>query len=271
MERGLPGSTRVRATELADWALSRGRPHLTTREVAELVDVPEDQVRRRLHAPSRRGEWVQPVRGLWFPVPPEFRTWGAPPGIEIVDAMMLHLNVQYYVGWLSAAALFGATHQAPQQFQVASSRDVRDTVVGRTHFVFRTRSRAGESPTVAWPTRAGTARVSSVEATILDVATDIEVAGGLDNAATVIVELSENEAFRVTALADIAERFPAAGARRAGWVLETFGGRQDLDSFAASASTMTRSASRLDPARSLAGTLDDRWGLRLNADVEPDL
>lgn len=59
----------VRAPDAADWALARGHSAFTRPELAQLLGIPEDQVRRRLHVPSRRGERVMPVRGLWVPVP----------------------------------------------------------------------------------------------------------------------------------------------------------------------------------------------------------
>ena len=62
---------RVRAADLADWLLAHGRTSITTGETAELLDIPADQVRVRLHVPSRRGELVSPARGLWIPVPPQ--------------------------------------------------------------------------------------------------------------------------------------------------------------------------------------------------------
>ncbi|MBA8792922.1 hypothetical protein FHX74_000516 [Friedmanniella endophytica] len=162
----------VAAPRAAHWALSHGRSSLTVEELAALLGVPVDQVRRRLHVPARRGEWVQPVRGLWVPVSPEFRTWGGPPGIELIDLMMGYLGIGYDVGWLTAAGLHGVGHQAAQVFQVAVVRQVRGRVVGRTPFEFAQRKVAG-IPTVAHPTRAGSARVSSVAATMLDLATDV--------------------------------------------------------------------------------------------------
>ncbi|WP_332902327.1 type IV toxin-antitoxin system AbiEi family antitoxin domain-containing protein [Isoptericola haloaureus] len=183
---------------------------------------------------------------------------------------MRHLSTDYYAGWLTAAALHGAAHQAPQVFQVATSRDVRDRVVGRTRFRHRTRSHVTRVATLNWPTRSGTARVSTVETTLLDLATDVDAAGGLDNAATVLVELSENDAFHTDALVEMLGLFPAAAFRRLGWILENFGGAE-LDELAARVVPLTRTPSRLDPGRPQTGPLDDRWNIRLNADVEPDL
>ncbi|GAA1875072.1 type IV toxin-antitoxin system AbiEi family antitoxin domain-containing protein [Myceligenerans crystallogenes] len=262
---------RLDAAELADRMLARGVSSLTTERAAALLGVPPGQVRNRLNAPMRRGAWVHPLNSLWVPVPPEFRDWGAPPGIEIVDLLMRHLGVEYYVGWLAAAEIYGAAHHAPQVFQVAVSRRVRDLDVGRTSFKFMTRSRCGGLPTRQWRTRAGAARVATPELTLLDVATDVSAVGGLNNAANVIVELAEAEPFSVADLANLVEMFPVATFRRAGWILETYGEGIHLDELADIALRGPHSLSRLDPSRSLSGPVDARWRLRLNATVEPDL
>lgn len=129
--------------------------------------------------------------------------------------IMRHRDIGYYVGWLSAAAIHGAAHQAPQVFQVAVDRQIRDRTVGRTRFVFAQREVA-DIPTIAHPTRDRSARVSTVAVTMLDVADDMLRAAGIDNAATVIVELSEHESFDATDLARLAPLFPAAAGRRVG-------------------------------------------------------
>jgi predicted transcriptional regulator of viral defense system len=265
----LATAQRVRAPELATWALAHGRAALTTAEIAQLLGVEVDQVRRRLNAPARRGEWVQPTRGLWVPVPPEYQTWGAPPGIEIVDIIMRHRRIGYYVGWLSAAAIHGAAHQAPQVFQVAVDRQLRDRVVGRTRFVFAQRE-VSRIPTIDHPTRAGSAHVSSVAATMLDVADDMIRAAGIDNAATVIVELSEHASFEMGDLARLAAVFPAAAARRVGWILSEFTERDDLEPLRRVVRDAVPTVSRLDPFTNETGPVDDGWRLSINRHLEPE-
>lgn len=260
----------IRAPYAANWALSRGISSLNSAELARILDVAPDQVRRRLHAPAQRGEWVSPMRGLWLPVPPEYRAWGAPPGIEIIDPMMTHLHLNYYVGWLSAAAIHGVAHQAPQTFQVATSRSIHARTVGRTRFEFLTRTGLSTMTTLPYPTRSGTARISSVNGTILDVATDITVSGGIDNAATLIIELAEHHDFNVEGLAKLASHFPATTARRIGWMLERFTGRDDLDALHGR-SRHPLSPSRLDPTQTATGPVDQRWNLYLNREVQPDV
>ncbi len=260
----------VRAPNAADWALSRGMGALTTDEVADLLGIPAGQVRQRLHAPVRRGEWVSPARGLWVPVPPEYRTWGAPPGVEVVDRLANHLGVDYYVGWLSAAELHGVAHQAPQVFQVAVSRQVRDRRVGRTRFEFHHRAQAGAIPVIDHQTRSGVAHVSTVVVTALDVAIDATIAGGIDNVATVLAELGEHDAFDIAEIVALAGRYPVATIRRLGWLLERFSERTDLEALRAVALAGPPTPARLDPTADLVGPIDPGWNVRVNRDVEAD-
>lgn len=182
---------------------------------------------------------------------------------------MRHLGTSYYAGWLTAAALHGAAHQAPQVFQVATDRQVRDRTVGRTRFEFVQRD-VEQIPVVAHPTRSGTARVSSVAATALDVAADVARAGGLDNAATVVLELAENDVFTVADVASLAGRFPAAAGRRVGYILERFANRADLETLRVTVRDAAATPSRLHPAGAPAGPVDVGWRLYLNRDVEPE-
>jgi predicted transcriptional regulator of viral defense system len=259
-----------KASLLADWALARGVTHFTAGEVAATLSIPEEQVSVRLRVPAQRGEWVSPMHGLWIPIPPEYRTWGAPPGIEVVTAMMAHADARYYVGWLAAAELHGAAHQAPQVFQVATSRRLRGRQVGRTRFEFFTRSAVGRLPVESRTTRTGVVQVSTLHTTMLDVATDVRAAAGMDNAATVVVELAEQDGFDAGTLVEVAREYPVATLQRVGWLLEHFGD-MDLRTIEGAVRDRRVGQARLDPTRRLVGPLDVRWNVRLNTTVEPDL
>lgn len=257
---------RIRPDGLADWLLAHGRSSVTTDEAAALMGISSDLVRVRLH--SRSGEFVSPARGLWVPIAPEYRLWGAPEGIELVDRMMRHLGVDYYVGWLSAAAIHGAAHHAPQTFQVATQRPVTDREVGRTSFRFLTRRSSMDLPAIQHPTREGTARVSTPEITALDVAADIAFAGGIDNAATVLLGLAE-EQLDLTVLAQWSSRFPASALRRIGWILQQFSDLDTTPLLAAVRHDITTLAP-LDPTRPNRGASDERWLVRVNSDIDPE-
>jgi len=240
---------------------------MTTAQVADLLAVPTSQVPQRLSVPKHRGEWVTPARGLWVPVPPEFRAWGGPPATEFITPLMARLGAQYYIGWLAAAALYGAAHQAPQVTHVATSRLVRDRLIGRADLRFHTRSQVSVLPTVRRTARSGTYLVSSPEVTALDVASDIAISGGLDNAATVITELADETGLDDATLTGLATYYPDAAVRRVGWIVETHTD-QRLKHLAEHVKQGSLNPARLHPVQPLTGTLDERWRLRLNTVVE---
>jgi predicted transcriptional regulator of viral defense system len=65
-------------------------------------------------------------------------------------------------------------------------------------------------------------------------------------------------------------RFPVAAGRRVGWIVERFTDMR-LDALAQAVSVATSEPSNLDPHGGRRGGVDARWGVRVNAVVEPDL
>ena len=259
------------ARELPAWLLSHGVSLVSTLDVSLLLDVPENQVRQRLAPLKARGEIVSAGRGLWVPVPAERREWGAPEPIAYIDALMGELETDYFVGWLSSAAFHGASHQAPQVFQVASSRHVGDRSIGRSSLRFYERDYVGLAPAHALSLPAGRAQIASVETSMLMLTADLYQAGGIDNAATAVVELAACEAFSVEALIAAAPFFPCSSVRRVGWILERFGDVHDIDALAAYCSTLETTPSYLSPQQGRSGFFATRWCLVVNREVEPDL
>jgi predicted transcriptional regulator of viral defense system len=141
--------------------------------------------------------------------------------------------------------------------------------IGRARLVFHERSAIAGLPTAARTARSGQFTVASPEVTALDVAADLAVSGGLDNAATVIADLDGEISLDDDALASLAHMFPDAPARRVGWIVERFTGRR-LDALADHVARTSATPSRLHPAQPLAGPIDQRWRLRLNVTVEPE-
>jgi predicted transcriptional regulator of viral defense system len=261
----------VPAPRLADWALARGRAALTTADAARLLGVPPDQVRVRLRAPMARGEWVAPARGLWVPVPSQHRGLGSYPAIDYVGAWMGHLGASYYVGWLSAAAIHGAAHHAPQTFQVACSQHVADRQVGRARVEFHARANVARIPVAPRRVAAGDVPVSSREATALDVAAEPVWAAGIDNAANVIVELADGGGLDAALVASLAGLYPAAALRRVGWILANHTDAGGLDPLLRAAAGGGPTASLLSPGGTRRGPVDKDWNLRLNAGLEVDV
>src|ERR1700694_1700601 len=92
--------------------------------------------RTALWRAQRAKQVVQPRKGFYVIVPAEYGTAGSPPATWFVDPLMRTQNEPYYVGLLSAAALYGASAQAVQELQVVVSHPMRTITVGRVRLRF---------------------------------------------------------------------------------------------------------------------------------------
>ncbi|MGH3851818.1 MAG: type IV toxin-antitoxin system AbiEi family antitoxin domain-containing protein, partial [Pseudonocardiaceae bacterium] len=180
---------RVSIAGLPDALLSRGRHHFTTEDAAAAAGITLDGVRPALARLIKKRLVFSPARGLYIAIPPEYRSWGVVPATSFVDTLMAHLDRSYYVGYLSAAEAHGAAHQKPQVFQVVVDRDLRDRDIGRVRLRFITNRGVAHLPMVRRNTRTGTMGLSTPELTAVDLANRPLRGAGLDNVATVLIEL----------------------------------------------------------------------------------
>ncbi len=262
----------MKTSTAIDSLLAHGQVALSTPEAAQLLGVPADQVRVRMHPLLRTGRAFSPARGFWVAVPPEYRSWGVIPGVQFIDPMMTHLRRDYYVGWLSAAELHGAAHQRPQVLQVAVDRHLSDRDISRVRLRFIERAHLADVPRVRRNVPTGQIWVSTPEATVLDLAADPARGGGISNVATVLMELAEDKRLDADRLAEAAERYQLAAVRRLGFLLDSV----DEPALAEALHDHTEQRRRfppdaLAPGNDGDGDVDGRWRLRINTAVEPDL
>lgn len=263
---------RTRTADAVDSLLAHGRTSVTTDELARLLEVPREHVRVRMQPLARDGRIFSPARGLWVAVPPEYRTWRVIPGIQFIDSMVAHLGRDYYVGWLSAAEMFGAAHQRPQVLQVAVDRHLPDRDIERVRLRFTERRHLAELPRVRRNVATGQVWVSTPEVTALDLAAEPGLGGGVSNVATVLIELAEDGQLNPERFASTAEHFSLAALRRLGFILDAVG--QEALASVLHPIVETRRhfpADLLSPRTREDGEVDAKWRVRVNTEVEPDL
>ena len=179
---------------------------------------------------------VSVTKGGWVPVPPEYRKAGAPPPINYIDPLMDHLGHPYYVGFLSAAAIHGASHQAPMVLQVVTNARLRDRRVGRSRIQFVRRRATADRRTRRSNIPTGRVNVSTPETTVLDLVETPNVGAGLSNVATVIGDLLVEGRLDAAVLAEVARMYATTVAQRAGHLIESLAGEVgvaiDLDELA---------------------------------------
>lgn len=237
------------------------------RSALKISDVAFKAALRRLVA---KGRICAPRRGFYVIVPIEYSRAGAPPASWFIDALMRFHRQPYYVGLLSAAALHGAAHQQPQEFQVVSDAVLRPVAVGRSRIRFFLKLHLAGTPTTGMKTETGSMRVSSPEATALDLVRYSHRAGQLGNVATVLAGLCEKisperlvEAARHEAELSIVQRL--------GFLLERFGSPNLTGPLASWLAAKRPRMVPLRPERNpKANRKDSRWKVLLNQRIEAD-
>jgi predicted transcriptional regulator of viral defense system len=177
--------------ELVDHFQESGRYTFVREEALRELNMNPENLKKAARRLAERGRIAVPRRGFYVIVPLEYRVAGAPPSSWFISQLMSHLGRPYYVGLLSAAALYGAAHQQPLEYQVITDRPQRLILVGRNRIRFLVKKNIGQVAIEEHRTETGIVRVSTPEATAIDLFRYAMVAGGLDNVATVLSELAE--------------------------------------------------------------------------------
>jgi predicted transcriptional regulator of viral defense system len=257
----------IAPSQLPDYLIARGRYWATTAELLERTQQSPVALRNSLARLIRDGRMVSPARGFYVVVPPEHRARQVPPATWFIDAMMRHLKRSYYVGFLNAAALHGAAHQVPQTFRVVTSRPLANRNIHRVRLRFTTSKSVEEMPTERHTVHTGYIVVATRETTVVDLAWQPKLGGGLGNVATVAKEIGELDGQTLARLAPLHNR---ATARRLGWLLTRFRPDVDMHWLRVVAEPERGAPSALMPG-GRGGRVDRDWNVRVNASVEPDI
>jgi len=254
--------------ELPDTLLSQGRYWVTSSEAAEAAGVPVSHVYPGLARLRRRGAMFSPARGFHVVVPPEYRAWRVLPGELFIDGMMRALQRDYYVSLLTAAAMHGASHQAPQIFQVMVDRPLADRDIEGVKLRFYINEHLNQMSVQERQVHTGRMRLATPESTLVDLIAHPQAGGGLSNIATVMVEMGELDIDEIARLARLRSR---SVARRLGWMLAKF--RDDLygQPLQVVAEPESGHPTRLVRALPARGEIDEVWNVQVNANVEADL
>lgn len=168
---------------------SNGKYSFSENEVLEALQCSRISLINSVKRLKKKNKIVVPKPTFFVIVPVEYREWGIVPANWFIDDLMQYLGRSYYVGLLSAAAQYGAAHQAPQQFQVVVETPLRVINQKGLTIKFFTNDQAALIPTNKIPTQTGYMRVSSPEATALDLIKFYSKVGYFNHIATLLLEL----------------------------------------------------------------------------------
>lgn len=260
--------------DLSKWVdslQSTGRYTFSREEAVAAVKISKIALKFALMRLVAKGRLIIPRRGFYVIVPLEYASTGTLPADWFIDDLMKFQGQPYYVGILSAAALHGASHQKPQEYQVVTQVAMRPVQVKRTRIQFFVKSRVAATPTTSVKTMTGMIPVSTPEATVFDLVRYVAGAGGLDNVATVLIELSERiDPKKLLAVAKEESELPTV--QRAGYLLDQFSVTSVTGPLAQWLAKQNARLVSLRPERTPKTDKKDlRWQVIINEEIEPDI
>lgn len=265
--------THMRWIAFQNRLLSVGRLCFTADEAMELGGWSRPAFYAASERALRQGYLLHPRQGFYVLVPPQFISFGAPPGLQIIDDLMRFEEAPYYVGLLKAAEVLGAAHQGVMELQVVSSKRIPEISWGRGRIRMFHRTKMPHATLLRQGmTEAGYYLHSGPTLTAADLLRYPSSAGSLDAAATVVADLaSQMDPGEVDALVDAVE-LPIL--QRLGYVLEHVGAPIPLVEriYGKLAGRIRKVALDTFPTASQAGSikLDERWKVLVGKALEVD-
>jgi predicted transcriptional regulator of viral defense system len=271
---GTPSTTRGFVADFVDTRQQQGLYTFTDADLAAVSNQSKVARRIALMRLGKRGRIIRPLprHDFFVIVPHEHHSLGAPPSSWYLDPLMRYLRQpSYYIGLLTAAQWHGASHFPVQETQVIVPKQLRPLQVGRERIRFFTKADAAGTPVETRTLENGPIRISTPEATATDLVRYIDAAGGLNVIATVLAELKTK--LKPAALEEtVAKCSNVATAQRLGFLLERIG---NASLTAPLTRWIAKQHPRILPLDSEASvkdaSLNDRWRLWINADVEPSI
>jgi predicted transcriptional regulator of viral defense system len=258
-------------SDLVESLQRRGRYAFTRAEVETALPLSEDALTKGLQRLARKGRVRMLRRGFFVIIPVEYSATGMIPTDWFIAELMQFLDLPYYIGVLSAAALHGAAHQQAQEYHVVVPKPERPVREPTVTIRFFRHAAMSATPTESVKGYTGMLPVSTPAATALDLVRFAARIGGLDAVLTVLAELAEKLTPESVLAASQVES-ELAQVQRLGWLLERAGHPQLAEPLAGWLAARPRHKVRLDPRRPALGARKDaRWQVVMNADPQSEV
>lgn len=250
---------------------SKGRFSFTFEELNQAFDSSEQAIRRKIYRLKADNKIAIIRKDFYVVLPPEYTEKGSLPIYMYIDDLMKYLGRNYYVGLYSAAALHGAAHQQPMEYQMIVQSPLRSIVEKDTRINFFVRKIWEPESLDKKQSAAGYFNVSSSELTALDFMSFNGKIGGFSRIIPILSELSEE--IKSARMYKIAFGYPQISAlQRLGYLFDKVYNRQDLAKSIRRAlkgkPTQNILLSIASPQRE---NIDKDWKVDVNVEIENEL
>jgi predicted transcriptional regulator of viral defense system len=265
-------------SEYLDELQSQGKYTFLQSEAIAQLNISTVAYQKAVYRLTKKNRLVRIKPNFYVIVPVEYRSLGCLPASWFVDDLMQHLNASYYVGLLTAAAMYGAGHQQPNVFQIVTDKIIRPITKGALKIDFIYAKSLIKMPVTKMKTATGYMNVSTPEATAYDLVKYLSAAAQINNVATVLTELSEK--LDATKLLEIArsDAIAISVIQRLGYLLDYLNSGINTDELAKLANGKNYykyiplvAAQKGEMHKKIIYARNARWKIIINEKIEPDL
>ncbi len=247
---------------------SKGRYSLTLDELKTRFDISEKAILQKIFRLKNKNQLAQVRQEFYVIIPPQYSIRGMVPPTLFIDDMMEFLNKEYYVGLLSAAALHGAGHQQPMEFQVITKkpalRSIRNQKLVISFFI---KGKWEQIQINEKKTETGYIKVSSPALTAFDLVYYNKKIGGLNRIIPILEDLAESINSYEIRKATKFQKIPTI--QRLGYLFEVIGAKKLADSLF---KTINQQSLKKTPLSLLykenKGWVNDKWNVIVNTELD---
>lgn len=250
---------------------TQGRYSFTFEELGNRFKLSEKALLQGLYRYKTKKQIAQIRKGFYVIVTPNYQNQGMLPLYLFINDLMKSLGKPYYIGLLSAAALYGAAHQQPMEYFVMAETPAPRSIKNQKLKVsFVSKNSWEQDDIVKKTTDSGYINVSSPELTALDLLAYADKIG-LNRVVSVLQELAQ--AMKPAALTKTAMRYPNTTViQRLGYLLDDVIGEKKLsDSLMKALNSRTVSQVMLVTRKKKVGEINTTWRVINNVIIESDL
>lgn len=260
-------------SNLEDYATtlqSKGRYYFIQTEALKKIGLSYQSFRRSAHRLIKKNRIKRVCKGFFIIVPFEYISTGTLPASWFIDPLMQYLGAKYYVSLLTAASIYGASHQQPMTFQVICDQHIPNIILGNLSISFHARKEIKSDFYKAIKTETGTMNAAIPTIAICDCLRYMEAAAHINNIATVLLEIQDQ--IDINKLVEYAEEgyLELINVQRLGYLIEYLQLSLPTEALYQWLQTKNTQYRLLIPGNSDIIEKNTKWKINVNEKVEPD-
>ncbi len=246
---------------------AKGRYSVTFDELKNRFNVSEKALLQNIYRLKQKKQLAQVRKEFYVIIPPQYSYRGMVPPTLFVDDMMDSLNREYYVALFSAAALHGAGHQQPMEFQIITKkpplRNIKNQKLTISYFI---KTNWQPDLIIKKKTETGYLNVSSPELTAFDFVLHHKKIGGLNRIIPILEDLTDM--IKPSILLRTAKSQKTSNVQRLGFLLDELG-KEALANSILRISGLSPNYIPLSLAhKEQSGLVNEKWKVIINTELD---